>query len=305
MTSLHARVLPHAPCADSIPASMAPERFSVLLPVYAGDHPASLARAFASVTVDQQRPPAEVVIVRDGPLSASLAAGLERLTNAPPVPVTVIELPENRGLARALEAGLAACRYDIVGRMDADDISLPERFAMQVPLVESGFEVVGSALAEMGKHEHDLRGIRRPPLTHAAISRSARFRSPFNHPTVVLRRSVVARVGGYEHLRFFEDYWLWVRMLAGGARAANLDQPLLLYRVDAGAYERRGGWRLVRPEIELQRRMRRIGFTSRAQFVRNVFVRGLWRLVPIRLRRALYGLVFRRGGSDTSVAEGV
>jgi glycosyltransferase involved in cell wall biosynthesis len=284
---------------------MAPERFSVLLPVYAGDEPASFGRAFESVTTDQERPPAEVVVVRDGPVTASLAAGLEHLVGGSPVPVTVVELSENRGLARALEAGLAACSYDIVGRMDADDISLPERFAMQVPLVEEGFDVVGSSLVEMGRDEHDLRGIRRPPLTHAAIARSARFHSPFNHPTVVLRRSVVARVGGYEPLTFFEDYWLWVRLLAGGARAANVDRPLLLYRVGSGAYERRGGRRLVGPEIELQRRMRRIGFTSRTQFIRNVLVRGLWRLAPLRLRHALYGLVFRRSEPGSSVAEGV
>jgi len=283
---------------------MAPERFSVLLPLYAGDDPASFARAFESVTVDQERPPAEVVIVRDGPLPARLSTCLERLVGESPVPVTVVELHENRGLAGALEAGFAACRYDIVGRMDADDISLPERFALQLPLIEEGFDVVGSSLAEMGKDEQDLRGIRRPPLTHASIARSARFHSPFNHPTVVLRRSVVARVGGYEHLRFFEDYWLWVRLLAGGARAANVERPLLLYRVSAGAYERRGGRQLVGPEIELQRRMRRIGFTSRAQFVRNVLVRGLWRLVPVRLRRALYGLVFKRDRSGSRMAEG-
>ena len=200
---------------DSIPASMAPERFSVLLPVYAGDAPGSLERAFESVTADQERPPAEAVIVRDGPVAVSLAASLDRLVGESPVPVTVVELPENRGLARALEAGLAACRYDIVGRMDADDISLPERFAMQVPLVEDGLDVVGSSLVEMGRDERDLRGIRRPPLTHEAIVRYARFHSPFNHPTVVLRRSVVARVGGYEQLTFFEDYWLWVASARG------------------------------------------------------------------------------------------
>jgi glycosyltransferase involved in cell wall biosynthesis len=283
---------------------MAPERFSVLLPVYAGDDPASFARAFESVTVDQERPPAEVVIVRDGPLPAPLAAGLERLVDESPVPVTLIEFHENRGLARALEAGFAACRYDIVGRMDADDISLPERFALQLPLIEEGFDVVGSSLAEIGKDEQDLRGIRRPPLSHVSIARFARFHSPFNHPTVVLRRSVVARVGGYEHLRFFEDYWLWVRLLAGGARAANVERPLLLYRVGSGAYERRGGRQLVGPEIELQRRMRRIGFTSRTQFIRNVLVRGLWRVVPVRLRHALYGLVFMRGRRGSSTGEG-
>lgn len=276
----------------------APEPFSVLMPVYAGDDPAFLTRAFESVTVDQQRRPEEVVVVRDGPVPDPLEARLQELIAGSPVPVTVVELPENRGVAIALQSGLAACRFDIVARMDADDVSVPERFAVQVPLVESGVDLVGSALAEMGKDEHDLRGIRRPPLTHAAIDRSARFSSPFNHPTVVFRRAVVDRVGGYEQLMHLEDYWLWARMLSGGAHAANVAQPLLLFRVGAGTYERRGGWRLVGPEIELQRRMRRLGFTSRAQFVRNVLVRGVWRLVPVSLRRAVYGRVFVRRGGD-------
>jgi glycosyltransferase involved in cell wall biosynthesis len=286
-----------------MPAAMAPERFSVLLPVYAGDSPEFLSRAFESITVDQTRPPDEVVLVRDGALPGSLAACLESLIGGSAVPVTEVELPENRGLGWALEAGIAACRFDIVARMDADDISLAQRFARQVPLVESGFDVVGSALAEIGVDERDLRGIRRPPLTHAGIARFARFHSPFNHPTVVLRRSAVARAGGYVHLKDFEDYWLWVRMLASGARVANVGQPLLLYRVSSGAYERRGGWRLVRPEIDLQLRMRRLGFTSRAQFIRNVFVRGTWRLCPVFLRRPLYGLVFRRSGGQMPIAD--
>jgi glycosyltransferase involved in cell wall biosynthesis len=282
---------------------MAMERFSVLLPVYAADHEGPLARAFESVTADQTRAPHEVVIVRDGPLPSALAEGLDALVARSAVPTTVVELQEHAGLALALQAGLAACRYDIVARMDADDVSLPERFATQVPLIESGFDVVGSALTEMGESERDLRGVRCPPLTERAIARFARFHAPFNHPTVVFRRSAVARVGGYEDLPHFEDYWLWVRMLSGGARAANVEQPLLLYRAYTGSYERRGGWRLVGYEIRLQRRMRRLGFTSRTQFVRNVAVRGLWRLVPVGLRRRLYGLVFRRNGTSTLVAD--
>jgi glycosyltransferase involved in cell wall biosynthesis len=282
---------------------MAPEPFSVLLPVYAGDSPRFLTRAFDSVTVQQTRPPDEVVIVRDGPVPPALAAALEELVDGSEIPVRVVALPENRGLGRALQGGITECRHDIVARMDADDVSLPGRFACQVALVESGSDIVGSALAEMEGDETDLGGIRRPPLGHEEIVRLARFHSPFNHPTVVFRRSAVDRAGGYEHLRGFEDYWLWVRMLASGARAANVDEPLLLYRVRSGAYERRGGLRLVRPEMELQVRMRRLGFTSTGQFLRNVAVRVTWRLFPAFLRRPLYGLVFRERGGTVPVGD--
>lgn len=282
---------------------MAQESFSVLLPVYAGDSSSLLLRAFESVTIQQERRPDEVVIVRDGPLPPAFQTCLEDLVKGSAVPVTVVELPENRGLGIALQEGISRCRYDIVARMDADDVSLPGRFARQIPLVESGFDVVGSALAELKGDESSIGFIRRRPLSHEEIVRFARFHSPFNHPTVVLRRSVVVRAGGYEHLPSFEDYWLWVRMLAGGARAANVAEPLLLYRVSTGAFDRRGGTRLIRPEIELQRRMRRLGFTSRAQFARNLAVRVAWRLVPVSIRRRVYGRVFGHKSGGLPVAD--
>jgi glycosyltransferase involved in cell wall biosynthesis len=276
---------------------MAAEPFSVLLPVYGGDHPAFLRRAFTSVTTDQSRSPDEVVVVCDGPLPVELDGCVEELRAGSSVPVTVTRLPANVGLGRALDAGIERCRHGIVARMGADDVSLPERFAKQMAVVESGIDLVGSAIAEIGIEEEDVRGIRRPPLTHEEIDRFARFHCPFNHPTVVFRRSAVTGAGGYEHLPGFEDYWLWVRLLADGARTANLAEPLVLYRAGGGTYERRGGLRMVGPEIELQRRMRRLGFTSRVQFARNVLIRAGWRFVPVRIRRALYGLVFRRPGT--------
>jgi glycosyltransferase involved in cell wall biosynthesis len=282
---------------------MAPEPFSVLLPVWAGDDADFLERAFASVTHEQHRMPDEVVMVQDGPVPEPLAARLKEVVAGSSVAVNLVQLPVNRGLGWALEAGLNAVEHDIVARMDADDISLPERFARQIPLLEHGLDIVGSALDEFGTDEHDRRGVRCPPATHDAILRFARFHSPFNHPTVVLRRSAVAAAGGYEHIPSLEDYWLWVRMLASGARSANVQDPLLLYRVGSGAYERRGGWRLARGELDLQVRMRRLGFTTWPQFGRNVAVRTTWRLIPVSLRRPLYGFAFRRSGGQLPIAD--
>jgi glycosyltransferase involved in cell wall biosynthesis len=275
--------------------------FSVLLPVYHGDDPEHLRRSFASVTTGQTLAPAEVVVVRDGPVGPGLAATLAELRSASPVPVPLVELPRNVGLARALTAGLAECRYEVVARQDADDVSRPARFAAQVPLLagsgaRGGLDIVGSAIEEFDSDDEldaALAGetvgmVRTPPLSASEISRAARFRSPFNHPSVVYRKSAVAAAGGYEDLPLLEDYWLFARMLAGGARARNVAEPLVLYRVGAGAYARRGGVRLLRSELELQRRMRGIGFTSVGQMVRNDVLRGGYRLVPEALRRGAY-----------------
>ena len=266
--------------------------FSVLLPVYAGDRPDYLARSLVSVTEEQTRPPDEVVVVRDGPVSPELAQTLADLAATSSVPLVQVELQHNEGLGRALDRGLAACRHDVVARQDADDISLPERFEHQLPLIEAGADLVGAGLLEFGEHEHDLVGQRTPPTSRVDIRRSAGFRDPFNHPTVVYRRAAVEAVGGYAHLPLMEDYWLFVRMLESGAVADNLAEPLVLYRVGAGAYARRGGRELLRSEIELQRRMLAAGYVSRAQYVRNVAVRGGYRLVPEGLRQITYRRFF-------------
>lgn len=260
--------------------------FSVLLPVYAGDRADFLDRAFRSVTEEQSLPPDEVVIVQDGPVGAELRDVLDRLTSTGTQPVRRVVLETNVGLARALEAGLDACTHEIVARMDADDVALPQRFERQVPLMHS-LDIVGSAIQEFAS-ESAPGVVRTPPLSGHEIDRSARFCSPFNHPSVVFRRSVVRAAGGYQDLPLLEDYWLWVRMIEAGVRAGNLPEVLLLYRVGAGAYGRRGGALVLRSEIELQRRMHRIGFTSTGQLVRNVLVRGGYRLVPEPLRRRAY-----------------
>ncbi len=275
--------------------------FSVLLPVYHGDVPEHLRRSFASVATAQTLPPAEIVVVRDGPVGPELAATLAELRSASTVPVQVVELPENVGLARALTAGLDRCTHEVVARQDADDVSRPDRFATQVSLVvgaggRPGLDIVGSAIEEFELDQQidaalagsNVGMVRVPPLSAAEIGRAARFRSPFNHPSVVYRKSAVAAAGGYEDVPLMEDYWLFVRMLAGGARALNVREPLVLYRVGAGAYARRGGLRLLRSELALQRRFRAIGFTTTPQMLRNVVLRGGYRLVPEPLRRAAY-----------------
>jgi len=267
---------------------MSAAAFSVLLPVYHRDDPGHLRRAVRSVTTDQTMAPSELLVVQDGPVGDELEVALTDVERAPGLRVRRVTLPENVGLARALEVGLSECAHDIVARMDADDISLPRRFELQVPHVVDGMDLVGSAIQEFEDDETRAGVVRVPPLDAASIQRAARIRSPFNHPSVVYRRQAVAAAGGYEDLPLLEDYWLFARMLDEGARSMNVPEPLLLYRVGEGAYARRGGRAVLRSEIELQRRLRQIRFTSRSQALRNVAVRGAYRLVPEPARRRLY-----------------
>jgi GT2 family glycosyltransferase len=271
--------------AQTLPAG---QPFALLISTWAGDRPDYLREAFVSTVHDQTRRPAQVVLVQDGPVPGALADEIAGLSAESPVPVTRVEMPDNLGLGPALDAGLRASDHEIVARMDSDDVSAPDRFEKQLPLIEAGADIVGSGLWEFGSSIDDVVGRRTPPTDPDEIRRVVRFRDPFNHPTVVYRRSAVQAAGGYADMALMEDYLLFTRMIAGGAVPANLAEPLVHYRVGDGAYARRGGRRLLRSELALQRRFRELGLTTRWQYLRNVAVRGGYRLVPESVRKVAY-----------------
>ncbi|HKE69276.1 MAG TPA: glycosyltransferase [Nocardioidaceae bacterium] len=274
--------------------------FSLLLPVYAGDRADFLRRAFVSSVNEQTLRPDDVVVVQDGPLPAALNQLCDELAATSPVPVNLVRLERNVGLGPALDHGLEACAHDVVARMDADDVSRPQRFEMQLPLIADGADIVGSALMEFVDDVDEVVQVRVPPLNADWIRSAVRFRDPFNHPTVVYRRSMVQKVGGYQDLPLMEDYLLFARMLAEGAVPANVAEPLVYYRIGAGAYARRGGTALLRSEWALQRRFLELGITNRVEFARNIVVRGGYRLVPEPMRRVAYRrLIARRGIQGT------
>ncbi|GAA2040854.1 glycosyltransferase [Agromyces tropicus] len=271
------------------------EPFSLLMAVYRGDHPVHFAKAFASSVGAQSRRPAQVVLVQDGPVSPGLEGAIETAIADSPVPVVHHRIDENVGLAGALAEGLALSDHDVVARMDADDISLPERFAAQLPLIEDGLDLVGTGMLEFLDDDGSIVGRRVPRSDEDEIRRYARFHDPFSHPTVVYRRSAVEHAGGYQPLGLMEDYWLFARMIHAGARVGNLPEPLVMYRVGAGAYARRGGRAQWRSEMALQRAFRRIGFTTRGEYLRNVVVRGGYRFVPEPVRKLAYRRFIARG----------
>jgi len=281
------------------------EPFTLLLSVYDGDRPDYLRRAFRSAVDDQTLRPAQVVIVRDGPVRPELASCLDELVAGSPVPVTLVALPHNGGLGPALDRGLAASEFDVIARMDADDVAMPHRFEVEMPLIADA-DIVGGGLLEFVGDTDNIVGQRVPPTDPSQIQRYARMHDPFNHPTVLYRRQAVLAVGGYGHLPLMEDYALFARMLQHGARPVNVAEPLVYYRVGATSFKRRGGLDLLRSELRLQREFRRQGFTTPVEYARNVLVRGGYRLIPWRFRRAVYRPIVARytERTGTDPAEG-
>jgi glycosyl transferase family 2 len=145
-----------------------------------------------------------------------------------------VEPATGTGLVAALNQGCLSARAKLLARMDADDVALPNRLATQVELLERdpGLGVVGSAVIVVDEVRRPLYTMRFP-TSDPAIRRALSTGSAFAHPTVVMRRDLVERAGGYRPAFLnAEDYDLWLRM-AELCRMANQAQPLLEYRLQA------------------------------------------------------------------------
>jgi glycosyltransferase involved in cell wall biosynthesis len=269
-----------------------PPTLTVLMTTYHGTSPVELRRSFECI-LGQTRPPDEFLVVVDGPVSRELDAVLAEYT-ARDSSIRVERLPENVGSGLASAHGLRMATGDYVARHDSDDISVPHRLETQMTAIASrGLDVVGSAMTEFDGTPDHVVGVRRNPRTHAEIAARMRLNNPINNPTSVFRRELAMQVGGYADLRYMQDYDLFARMLEAGARTENLDEPLVLFNAGGGMIGRRGGWRMIRWEWALQRRLMAAGTIGPVLFVRNMVVRSAFRLIPGPLLAKVYALLFR------------
>ena len=142
-----------------------------------------------------------------------------------------------KGLVNALNHGLAACRHELVARMDADDIMYPRRLAAQLEhfqrtpgmaLSATRVRLFPEALIEKGFREY-IRWQNRC-CTAADITRQIYVESPFAHPSVMFRNSRVRALRGYRHGPFPEDYDLWLRLFHSGHPMEKLPEVLLDWR---------------------------------------------------------------------------
>ena len=269
-------------------------KFSVLIAVYAKETSDHLAQSLESI-FHQELPPDEVVLVEDGPLTTELDAVVSCFKEVHKE-LHIVKLPQNQGLGLALREGLAHCQYDIVARMDSDDISKPQRFNSEMAWLEAHPEtdIVGCWTDEFADESGEVISTRRLPEDHEALLRFSRYRNPMNHPTVMFRKAAVERAGSYRHRELFEDYDLWVRMLQQGARFHNLQESLLMFRLSPQLYSRRGGRHYIHQEVVFQRWMYEVGHINGVRFIANIAVRTLIRLMPDGMRKYSYLFFLRR-----------
>lgn len=225
--------------------------FSVSMCVYGKDNPLWFRQSVESV-LNQTLKPNEIVIVVDGPVPEELN---NIITDYEKNPVfSIIRLKENQGHGNARRKGLENCRYELVALMDADDISVCDRFEKQTECFRNNpsLTIVGGYIAEFTNDFSKPRSVREVFENHNDIAEDIKVRCPMNQVTVMFKKSDIESVGGFIDWFCEEDYYLWIRLFEAGFLFANVSQNLVNVRVNDDMYGRRGGWKYFASEKKIQ-----------------------------------------------------
>ncbi len=261
-------------------------KYSVLMSLYKKEKPDYLSRAIQSM-IEQTVQPDEIIIVKDGPITSELQAVLDEYMTHYPDIFNIVGYEINRGLGYALNFGLGYTRNEFVARMDTDDISRRERCEQQLKMFENNplLDVVGGDIAEFIDDTQSIVGNRVVPQEEQIIKEYLKKRCPFNHMSVMFKKSAVEASGGYKDWFWNEDYYLWLRMYLNNCHFANTGTVLVDVRVGEEMYQRRGGLKYFKSEAKLQQYMLNNKIIGVYTFVMNVTKRFIVQvLLPNRIR---------------------
>ena len=268
------------------------EKFSVCTSVYKNDMPEFVRIALDSMLVHQSVKPDEVVLVQDGPVPEELSLLLSEYEDKYSDVMHIIRLDKNGGLGNALRLGVENARYDIIARMDSDDICLPDRFEKQLAYMEAhpDCDIVGGQITEFIDTSSNIVGKREVPCSNKEIYYYMRSRCALNHPTVMFKQEAVLKAGNYQDWFWNEDYYMWIRMMENGCVFANLPDVLVNMRSGLDQYGRRGGKKYFKSEIGIKKLMLEKGMINRKEYVVNYIQRFI---IQLMLPCSVRGWVFR------------
>jgi len=268
--------------------------FSVLMSIYHKEKPDNFNRAMLSIWDEQTVKPSEIILVEDGSLSLKLNEiilfWIKKLNGK----LKIVKLKENVGLGQALNIGLSHCHNELVARMDTDDISSPYRFEKQLNVFKTkNVDICSAWVSEFDKDEKKITSERKIPENHKDIIDFSKKRCPINHPVVMYKKSIIQNGDSYKHMLWFEDYYLWARMIQKGAVFYNIQETLLSMRAGEGQLMRRQGITYGIAEYKFLYALWDMEFLNSYEFIRNIVTRFTIRLLPKNFLKHVYAIFLR------------
>lgn len=214
---------------------------SVLMCVCRKDDPHYFHEAMRSVWTDQTLKPDEIVLVQDGSVGEELGGVIGFWEHKLDKKLKLIINDKNMGLTKSLNKGLRVVSEEYIARMDADDISMPERFQRQVDYMQkhTDIAVVGGSIQEFNA-ANDCVNVRYYPEMNENVIKYICKASPCAHPATMIRREVFDKGIIYdENYRTSQDLALWYSILYAGLKINNMKEVVLKFRLADDIFNRR------------------------------------------------------------------
>lgn len=146
---------------------------------------------------------------------------------------------KNMGLTDSLNRGLSLCHGEYIARMDADDISLPDRLERQMEYLEKNhYDLIGGITEMINENGSLLYSIKSVPTDPKKINKALRYSQCIAHPTWLGRKEVFEKNAGYRHMPLCEDYDFTLRAVLNGFVVSNLNEAVLKYRMTSNSISR-------------------------------------------------------------------
>lgn len=261
------------------------KHISIVLATYDGETAGNLKQAVASI-LNQTLTPSEFVIVGDGPLPDDQLRVIEDAIAKATFPVRFMQLDENVGRGRARNLGIASCTSEFIALMDSDDISLPNRLAVQVAFLQEnpGVDVLATLTEEFDQDGHPgtIGIVKTCPQSHAGIRKSLRLSNCVANPTLLFRKTFWNLVGGFPDYREInEDYLFYFRLISAGAKFACVPNVLLRVRVGRQQRQRRSGMRIFISDVKFRLTAYREGHLTLFWSLFPLLLIGIRRFLPL------------------------
>ena len=178
--------------------------------------------------------PDEIVVVIDGEVKKEVLNFLKLFKSKTKTSFKLIYNSQNLGTGLAMRKGLEKCLNDIIVRFDSDDIALPDRLKYTFEFMQNNpnIDIVSSPLIEFihSINNDEVNAYYRSIPLGEKISKIVNFRNPINHPSVAFRKNSILAIGSYEDVKYFEDYFLWIKAVKNNLKFKNLTEPTVLMK---------------------------------------------------------------------------
>ena len=220
------------------------------------------------------------IVILDGPIDQQIEEYLKKKKE-----IKVFKLKKNMGLSHALNYGLSFCSSEYVARMDADDICLPNRFNDQIKIIkESDCDILSGSVIEFDSNNLNYKKM---------IKKNLYLYNVINHPTIIFKKDKIISLGGYRHIKYFEDYDLWLRAKKNKLNFIFMQEFLVKMRFDHFSLKRRNGILHLMYEINALRIFFFVNYLIPFRYLPFWIIRLFIRVLPLNVYSLIRKIIIK------------